>query len=91
MVKKEENIMTYQNEDVTITVNEDWCKKCGICIQFCPKKVLVANKKGCPVAEHIDDCIQCMLCELRCPDIAISVEKNKKAVIQNTESKVLED
>ncbi|MBN2396364.1 MAG: 4Fe-4S binding protein [Candidatus Atribacteria bacterium] len=86
-----ENIRIYQNEETEIIVNEDWCKSCGICISFCPKKVLVEDEKGRPVAKNIDACIHCMLCELRCPDFAIRVRKKKIALANNLEQKSLED
>ena len=91
MAQKKDSTKIYQNEKTEITVNELWCKACGICIEYCPKKVLVANEKSYPVAKNIDNCIHCMLCELRCPDFAISVEKKEKTVICNTEHKGLED
>ncbi|MDD3631328.1 MAG: 4Fe-4S binding protein [Atribacterota bacterium] len=88
---KKNNIKVYKNEKTTITVNENWCKSCGICIHFCPKKVLVSNEKGFPEAKNIDDCIHCNLCELRCPDFAINVKKNEIAVEHSVNQKGLED
>lgn len=65
---------TYQNDSVKISVREGWCKSCGICIEFCPKDVLVPDHRGKPVPKNIDACIKCGLCEFRCPDFAITVE-----------------
>ena len=56
-----------------ITVNTKWCKGCEICVAFCPKDCLVMEGGKCRVARP-EDCIKCMLCELRCPDFAITVE-----------------
>lgn len=56
-----------------ITTYPAWCKKCGICIAFCPKNVLDRGPDGHPVAARPEDCIRCHMCELRCPDFAISV------------------
>ncbi len=56
-----------------ITVYKAWCKKCGICMAFCPKHVLEPGDDGHPVAARPGDCIRCHMCELRCPDFAISV------------------
>jgi 2-oxoglutarate ferredoxin oxidoreductase subunit delta len=67
-----------QKLPVRITINEKWCKKCGICITFCPKKVLVPDDQGKPVVQNPEKCIQCMLCEIHCPDFAIEVEEKKK-------------
>ena len=56
-----------------ITVNTKWCKGCEICVAFCPKDCLEMEGGKCRVARP-EDCIKCMLCELRCPDFAITVE-----------------
>lgn len=52
-----------------------WCKKCGICIAFCPKHVLERKPDGYPYAARPDDCILCGLCDIHCPDYAITVAK----------------
>ena len=57
-----------------IDINRKWCKGCGICAAFCPKKVLeIQDDKA--VVVNGEACIGCMMCELRCPDIAIQVTK----------------
>lgn len=58
---------------VKITINKDWCKKCGICISFCPKNVFDGEAGFHPEVARPEDCINCKLCELRCPDFAIEV------------------
>jgi len=62
-----------------ITVNENLCKGCNICTEFCPKKVYeqskTPNKKGVrlPVPAHGERCTRCGTCTLMCPDQAIRV------------------
>jgi 2-oxoglutarate ferredoxin oxidoreductase subunit delta len=64
-----------------IEMNEDWCKRCYICLELCPKKVLakgdkVSPKGGLPVVvRNPKDCTGCRNCELLCPDQAITVEE----------------
>ena len=55
-------------------IQQEWCKGCGICVHFCPKKVLELDAKDKAVAARPEDCICCGHCELRCPDLAIEVE-----------------
>ncbi|MDA8138081.1 MAG: 4Fe-4S binding protein [Desulfobacteraceae bacterium] len=57
-----------------LTINRPWCKGCGICVAFCPAKVLELDHEEKAVAVRIEDCIACSLCALRCPDLAIEVE-----------------
>ncbi|PID75913.1 MAG: 4Fe-4S ferredoxin [Deltaproteobacteria bacterium] len=56
-----------------LVINTDWCKGCGICVNFCPKKVLELSPQEKSTAVRPEDCICCRLCELRCPDLAIEV------------------
>lgn len=59
-----------------LLLNKNWCKGCGICVGFCPKKVLkIENEKA--VIANPDACIFCGQCELRCPDNAIYLGGNE--------------
>ncbi len=62
-----------RKEPAVITIKNEWCKGCEICVHFCPKDVLEMEGGKAKVIRP-DDCIKCMLCELRCPDFAITVE-----------------
>lgn len=56
-------------------VDRELCKACGICIAFCPQKVLAPDTEGIPVVARPDACNACQLCFYRCPDFAIEVEE----------------
>ncbi len=59
-----------------IRINKAWCKlPCSICISFCAPKVLAPDSEGHPEVINLEKCTECMLCELRCPNVAIEVFK----------------
>ena len=51
----------------------NWCKGCGLCVEFCPTGVLEQRPDGRVVAVHPERCTACRWCELHCPDFAIFV------------------
>ncbi len=57
-----------------VKINRTWCKGCGICVAFCPKKVLEMDADDKALWAQPENCISCGLCELRCPDIAIELQ-----------------
>ncbi len=65
-------------------INREWCKGCGICIAFCPKKVLEMDELDKAMPVRPEDCVACGLCEMRCPDLAIELlteqESEEKAL-----------
>ncbi len=65
-----------------MSVNDNICKGCGLCIHVCPKKIIILDKavlnaKGYHPAkvDEMDKCIGCAMCAVMCPDCAITVEK----------------
>ncbi len=62
----------------SIEVYKSWCKRCGICVAFCPAEVLAQDASGAPYVKNPDLCTGCQLCQLRCPDFAINVRSSQK-------------
>ena len=62
-----------------IKIDEQFCKGCKFCIEFCPKGVIRVstrlNAKGYAVAEDAEkkSCTGCATCALVCPEAAIEV------------------
>ncbi len=70
------------SKKASVIINDSWCKGCEICVDICPRKVLVMENFIAKVVD-IDQCTGCMMCELLCPDFAIVVhppERKKKTV-----------
>lgn len=74
--------MGKEKKKYDVKVDYTRCKKCGICIAFCPVAVFTQDKFGAPIVSFPDKCINCKLCVLRCPDFAVEVslreEKNHR-------------
>lgn len=57
------------------------CKGCGLCVLFCPKKIIAMSKevndRGYHYAtireEDKSQCTICMNCAIMCPDFAIEI------------------
>jgi 2-oxoglutarate ferredoxin oxidoreductase subunit delta len=53
---------------------KEWCKGCGICVEFCPKEVLELKEGKVHLIDE-ERCIKCGICEMYCPDYAIYIER----------------
>lgn len=62
-----------------LEVNTSWCKGCGICAAFCPKKILRLNYEKVEVINE-NDCLRCGICENLCPDFAIYLVDEEEQV-----------
>ena len=65
-----------------LTISEDVCKGCGLCVNVCPKGILrlhatKLNVKGYHPVEITDQsqCIGCASCARMCPDVVFTVER----------------
>jgi 2-oxoglutarate ferredoxin oxidoreductase subunit delta len=67
-----------------VEINENLCKGCEICIEFCPTDVFEKsgklNRKGyyLPVIAREEACTGCLLCELMCPEFGIIITISDK-------------
>lgn len=58
-----------------IVISKKRCKKCGLCVSTCPKKVYIQNEADEVLVDQLENCIVCMMCQNICPDFAIEIEK----------------
>ena len=64
-------------------IDKNQCKGCELCLAVCKFEALEPgterNAKGYIVPSHNDDnCTSCKMCDHICPDMAITVTKEKK-------------
>ena len=70
----------------TISVDENLCKACELCVEACPQKVIalhldIITPRGFhPAHIELEGCTGCGICALVCPEAAISVYREKRAV-----------
>lgn len=65
-----------------ISVDQRFCKGCGLCVDACPQQIMVLNMqeispKGYHPAycSNPEACTSCLSCAQMCPDVAITVER----------------
>lgn len=69
--------MAKKKRNIVITIDEDYCKGCDICIELCPKAVFVKSNEinihgyYVPIPVKPVDCDGCRICELICPELAV--------------------
>lgn len=62
-----------------IIIDDQFCKGCNLCLEVCPRKVFARSAKrsragySMPQATGEKKCSVCFLCEMTCPDLAITV------------------
>jgi NAD-dependent dihydropyrimidine dehydrogenase PreA subunit len=62
----------YTNGPPPLEINLKWCKACNICIALCPTQVFEPDRDGRPTLARPDNCTQCTVCWIHCPDLAIT-------------------
>lgn len=72
-----------------ITIDENTCKGCTLCVHACPFHLIQISKRinsqGYYSAEFVDKerkCTGCTLCAITCPDVAIEVYREKKKTVE---------
>ncbi|NWF56790.1 MAG: 4Fe-4S dicluster domain-containing protein [Syntrophaceae bacterium] len=66
-----------------ILIDVQTCKGCNLCVEVCPRKVFAQGDRrsrsgySMPAVAAPEKCSVCFLCEMTCPDLAITlIEEN---------------
>lgn len=71
--RKKKRSNDVEEQDAKVTFYHAWCKRCGICVAFCPTGALEPDEWDYPHVAAPEKCTVCHLCEKLCPDFAIGV------------------
>jgi glutamate synthase (NADPH/NADH) small chain len=67
-------VKVYTSPKIVLKIHEGKCSGCEICVHVCKKNCLSMDGMGNVEVVNLEACNKCMLCELLCPDFAVSVE-----------------
>lgn len=63
-------------EYANIQWSPEWCKRCLICVEACPRQALVLKDDA--IVEVEGRCDRTGLCQRLCPDLAIEVIESRR-------------
>ncbi len=64
--------------ELALAIRRRLCKGCELCIKSCPEGILKLDERQKVYVEDISRCIFCGICQARCPDFAIWVERGER-------------
>jgi NAD-dependent dihydropyrimidine dehydrogenase PreA subunit len=64
--------MNYLKNVSTVRIDSEKCSGCGVCVEVCPRGVLVMNDRKASIAER-DACMECGACQRNCAFNALTV------------------
>ena len=76
-LRSENENVNQENDMSFITIDDEKCNRCGICIAECPERVIeMASKESLPTVTEFgkDLCIECGHCVAVCPEEAFNLD-----------------
>jgi len=64
--------LVYLRDVVTLSLDQERCAGCGLCVTVCPREVLRLEAGHCRVVDR-DRCMECGACSRNCATGAITV------------------
>ena len=77
-------MVTNKKQIKELAIYPEWCKGCGVCVEFCPKGALKLDS-GKIVIANLKQCAKCGICEKLCPDYAIYFIKSDSEENENND------
>lgn len=77
-VEQEADIIRHSVGELQLVIRRRLCKGCELCIKSCPEDVLKLDERQKVYVEDISRCIFCGICQVRCPDFAIWVDRGER-------------
>ena len=65
--------LRYLKNVATLSLDEEKCIGCGMCLEVCPQEVLEMNGRHARIVDR-DGCMECGACAMNCPVSAVTVE-----------------
>ncbi len=56
---------------IEISLKEEACRGCQLCVEVCPVKVFAPGEQGKPKVANPEDCFGCLSCSYLCPSGAL--------------------
>jgi glutamate synthase (NADPH/NADH) small chain len=75
-IRQEGPFLKHHQGDYYVGTSAKLCKGCNLCIESCPVDILSLDQKNKIVVNDVASCVFCGMCEMRCPDFAIWVNKD---------------
>jgi NAD-dependent dihydropyrimidine dehydrogenase PreA subunit len=66
-------------KEYEIATEENWCKDCGICAEFCPEGALKRAPGGPPEMADSKACTGFSQCMVRCPELGLKIREKQPA------------
>jgi 2-oxoglutarate ferredoxin oxidoreductase subunit delta len=72
-----------KKQKIKILIDDQFCKGCNLCLHVCPKNIFSEGEgrsRGgyrMPRVDGEKECTGCLLCEMTCPDLALTVRREE--------------
>lgn len=77
-LEQEAGAVRHSVGELQLIIRRRLCKGCELCVKSCPEGILKLDERQKVYVEDISRCIFCGICQVRCPDFAIWVDRGER-------------